>query len=397
MPYGLALYLGGVQFLFALCWTVYVVYLPGLLDAAGLPKRWVLWVLLLDQVVFALSDLAIGLAADRVRSALRSIGPMLVAMTVLSCAAFALLPFGASAGAVGPVVLFALIGIWTVTSSALRAPPWLLFARFAAQPQLPWLAAINLCGLAVASALSPYLALYLRAQDPRLPFVLASVALALTAIGLIKAERIGEASAAQPQESGRSQLPREPASNAVLAIAFASAVLLGLGFQAHVFFNAGALYLKFASAGELERLLPLFWVGFSFAMFPGAALTTRFGLWPVLAGAAGLAAFASACAAMAESLPSVIAAQVIAGGGWGCVLMALCTAALRLGFSRRQGLALGVVWSALSVAALARFGLGVAGLPQAPGFAQLAMWAPPVFWTLGTVAVLVLMRRAGRA
>ena len=44
--------LGIIQFVFALTWTVYVVFLPRLAAESGIPKRWVVFILLADQVLF---------------------------------------------------------------------------------------------------------------------------------------------------------------------------------------------------------------------------------------------------------------------------------------------------------------------------------------------------------
>ena len=76
------LYFGVVQFLFVSCWTVYVIYLPGLLAQAGIEKKWVIWVLMADQLIFTVMDFAIGIAADRVLSGLRRIGPWLLGATL---------------------------------------------------------------------------------------------------------------------------------------------------------------------------------------------------------------------------------------------------------------------------------------------------------------------------
>ena len=61
-PLAIGLYLAVVQFFFALGWIVYIVYLPQLARQAGLDARWVPWLLVLDQLVFVLTDLAVGLS-----------------------------------------------------------------------------------------------------------------------------------------------------------------------------------------------------------------------------------------------------------------------------------------------------------------------------------------------
>src|SRR6202007_2115780 len=99
--------------------------------------------------------------------------------------AFVGLPFIAGPQ-LGPTALLALIVIWAVTSSALRAPPLMLLGKYAARSTVPYLTSLAMLGLGIAGAVSPYLALTLAKQDPRLPFVMASLAVALTSLGLAR-------------------------------------------------------------------------------------------------------------------------------------------------------------------------------------------------------------------
>src|SRR5687767_677811 len=161
----LALYLGVVQFFFATTWTLYVLYLPQLAEQAGIDKRWVPWILVADQAVFAVMDVATGFWIDRVRAGLARYGGWILGITVLSAIAFLAMGF---AGAHAGVLLTALI-VWAVTSSALRSPPWALLGRYAATPSLPWLSALALTGTAIASAAAPYLGIALRGVNPALP------------------------------------------------------------------------------------------------------------------------------------------------------------------------------------------------------------------------------------
>jgi MFS family permease len=386
-------YLAVVQLLFALCWIVYVIFLPALLESAGLARAWVPWLLALDQAIFATMDLAMGIAADQVRRRFARIAPAIVVLTLVSCLAFLLLPY---TGAVSPSLLLGLVILWAVTASALRAPPWLLFARHAARPGLPMAAAINLCGLGVAAALAPYLGLLLRGQDPRVPFVLASVVLALTVSGLSYAERrANDAVESSPPAAGEGEAGK-PVDIPYLVALFGVALVLGIGFQVHVFMNAGPLYQRFGAQVSLDWLLPVFWIGFSFSMFPGAGLAMRFGLWPVLTWGAIGAAVAASVVAIAGSLELTVAAQLVCGGAWGAVLMATCSAALRLGFKSREGLAVGLLWSGLACAALLRFAVGLAELPKIPTFREVAPWIPPLCWALGALLIALVPRAARR-
>ena len=97
-------------------WTVYVLYLPQLAEQAGIPKQWVPWILIADQLVFAITDVLTGFWLDRVRAGFARIGGWMLGVTAISCAAFLVLPF---AGALGLVPLPApLLGAIVVITAA---------------------------------------------------------------------------------------------------------------------------------------------------------------------------------------------------------------------------------------------------------------------------------------
>src|SRR4051812_37269198 len=157
----LAVTIGVVQFFFVTTWTVYVIYLPQLVEQAGIARAWVPWILAADQLIFALCDVATGFWLDRVRGSVARLGGWILGATALSCVAFLALPFiGAS-----PAVLLGAIVVWAVASSALRSPPWALLGKHAAKPSVPWLSTLVLTGTAVASAVAPYLGMALRGVD----------------------------------------------------------------------------------------------------------------------------------------------------------------------------------------------------------------------------------------
>lgn len=376
-PHGAALYIALVQFLFATCWTVYVIYLPALLEAAGFPKTYAPWILILDQLTFMVMDVVMGMAADRAARRLRRIGPLIAGLTAVSCVAFLLIPQVAASGPAASWLLLALVLAWTVTSSALRAPPWVLLDRYAAPPGLPWLNALMLTGLAVAGAVAPYLGIALKNLDPRIPFAVSSATLLVVTAGVVWLERaLGKA--------------RTPTSAPVSArsgplpgtwLFAAGCLLLALGFQVHFSLNSAGQYLRLAAAERLPYLMPVFWIGFNLAMFPGAALAKRHGTLAVIATSALVGAAAALASALAGSLDLLLAAQLVAGGAWGCMLMACFTAALEFGRTGREGLALGMLFAALAGATLARIAAAVAELPRMPGFAAVLAWAPFAMWT----------------
>ncbi|MGH8640956.1 MAG: hypothetical protein ACRET6_04555, partial [Burkholderiales bacterium] len=200
--HGAALYLAVVQFLFVTCWTVYVIYLPGLLESAGLPRRYAPWILVLDQLVFMAMDVMTGMAADRTARLVGRLGPLIVGITAVSCVAFLLIPHASRWGGWASIALLTLVLAWTATSSALRAPPWVLLSRYAAAPAVPWLNALSLTGLGIGAAAAPYLGIVLKDADPRLPFAVSSLALLATTAGLVWAERASRGGAGAPNLFG---------------------------------------------------------------------------------------------------------------------------------------------------------------------------------------------------
>jgi len=81
-------YLAALQLFFALCWTVYALYLPQLAAIAGIAAGAIVLILMLDQAVFTVCNFLTGIATGRVTRTLGRIGPIVAAVTVISCVAF---------------------------------------------------------------------------------------------------------------------------------------------------------------------------------------------------------------------------------------------------------------------------------------------------------------------
>jgi MFS family permease len=383
---GLALYLGVVQFFFATTWTLYVIYLPQLAQEAGIGRQWVPWILVADQVVFALMDTITGFWVDRVRSGLARLGGWMLAVTALSCAAFVLLPFA------GATLLLALILVWAVTSSALRSPAWVLLARYAGAPAVPWLSALVLAGSALAAAVAPYLGIALRGVDPRVPFVVSTLTLLAAVGGLVLVERRIAGTAQSPAPQPELDLAAPGAKRAV-AMFFAGLFVAAVGFQVHFSLNSAPQYLRFAAGRDLQYLMPVFWIGFNVLVFPASAVAVRFGALPTMAAAAALGAMASLGALLAPSLPALIAAQFVAGGCWGAVSVAAYTAAIAFGRDRRLGAFLGTLFALLALAAFARIAGYAADLVVVPEFKATSPWIPQFAWLLAALLLLGASRR----
>ncbi len=379
----LGLHLALLQLVFTLLWTTYVIYLPKLAAQAGIAPSAVILILMMDQAIFTLSDTAMGIAADRIARVAIRFAIFVGLLTAISCGAFIALPFVAVSA--GPVTFISLIAVWAVTSSVLRAPPLTLLGRHAARPRIPFLAALVMLGYGVAGALSPYLGMVLRDYDPRLPFIISSAALLLTALGL---SRIPHEHAEPARQASAKAEPRPFQGLPMLFIG--AMVILALGYQLHFSINSEAFYLRLAKRGDLPWLMPVFWIGFNIALFPASLVVKhRGGL--IVMGVAGLfGALAIVIAELAGALNVLIVAQFIAGAAWGCMMMSALSAALWIGMRGAEGKVTGLVFSALALATFARMAAVAGGLQKLPDYAPLVQWAPVACWLVAGTGLLAM-------
>lgn len=382
-----ALYLALLQFLFNLCWVVYAIYLPTLAGNIGIAAGTVVLILMMDQAIFTVFDVATGVGADRMSRIIGKVGRAVAIVTLVSCIAFVVLPFITGANTANQWMFFAATIIWTVTSSALRAPPIMLLGKYAAKPSIPLLSAIVIVGYGVASALAPYLALTLRGIDPRIPFALSSVALVLATFALAHVERriAGQRLVAPPPAPVPSQV-------SVARVLFAIAmVVLALGYQLHFSVNTTPLFRKFTDSTEqIAWLTPVFWVGFNIAMFPASLLVKRWGSFGVMGGFGLIGAIAIAAAELASALNVLLIAQFAAGAAWGCILMSAFTAAFATGDGGNEGKMVGLLFSTLAFATFLRMALIWTGWHRSAEWATALSWIPILCWAVAGLALVGL-------
>ena len=377
-----------VQLFFTLGWTVYVIFLPGLLKQAGIDASWLPWVLIVDQLLFAAADVATGLWLDRSQQWLLRAGNWLTVLVLAACAVFVLLPFTAQSM---PALLVPALFVWVICSSVLRVPPLVLLAKYAAPQQPSSLSspiAAYLFGLGVAGALAPYLAVVLKNRDPVLPFLMASLALGAATLAL-RGQLMKTNLAANTQIEPTARGGFATALPLLVAVA-----LFAFGIQIHAAVNSAKLFSRVAADVPLEWLMPLFWGGFSIAMFPVSAWLSRSSA-PGVAGntlriaglTGGIALIASAAA---PPLPLMVALQIVVGAAWGTVFVSAIAFAAQIGRTGREG---GWIGATLALMALAAVGRIVLVLTVLPGNAEIAgqlPWLTGAVWLLGA-GVLVLM------
>jgi MFS family permease len=383
-----ALYLGVVQFFFVSTWTVYAIFLPGLLEAMGIGKHWTAWLLMADQLMFLVFDIAAGFAADRVQRLHGRVAPWIIGATTISCVAFLMLPhLPGSDGAPWRLPAFVILtAVWAITSSALRAPAFTLISRYAAAPQKPALAGLALAGMAVAGAIAPYVGVTLRHMDPRLPFAVSSLALLALTFGLVWAERTATP-ASKPEKTARPPSLR----SGLLFPAIAGAAL---AYQILFNLNAAPRYLQDATPENLVWLMPVFWIGFNGAVACGGWITRQIGAARLFVGACAMGALAAAAAAYLPGLAPASSGQLIGGIAWGAILLAAFGLVGELGASGdtdRQATLNGLLFSMLALATLTRIGINASGLPQRPEMSTLLGAVPWLLWLM--IAVIVAKAR----
>jgi hypothetical protein len=378
------LYLAILQLVFTLGWTTYLIYLPKLAADVGIAPSAVILILMMDQGIFTITDTVMGIAADKIAPFVGRLGLFVGVLAAISCATFVALPFVAGVGKAAQFWLIALIVVWATTSSALRAPPLTLLGKHRAKPRIPFLSALVMLGYGLAGAVSPYLGVVLLKHDARLPFVISSVVLLVTALGLSRLERSVAAEVAT-----RTVKPAKPFGT-IPVIFIAAMIILALGYQLHFAINSAPFYLRFAKPGDLQWLMPVFWIGFNIAMFPASVVVKHRGALIVMGAAGLMGALAILGAEIAGALNTLILAQFIAGAAWGCMLMSAISAALAIGDSGAEGKVTGLVFSALALATFARMAAVAGGLQKLPDYAPLLHWAPVACWSVAGAGLLVI-------
>ena len=375
-----ALALAGVQFLFTLGWTVYAIFLPELLKGAGIAASWLPWLLMADQLIFAAMDIAFGMVADRMADGYRKLAHLLLWLTTVSAGAFLLLPL---LGSVSPGLLLAVLAIWVVSASVVRAPTLVLLAKRAKAAQQGSLVAYYAGGMALASALSPFLGLALKGADPRLPFAVSALSLLVAVFVLLRV------SGSQPPETEKDAPPPLP-----FAAYLPLLLVLGLAtfaFQLHAFVNAGPLYLALVGKENLPWLMPLLWLGFFAALLGVGRLVKRFGALGVAAAGILLTALASYAAVAVNALEPLILLQMLAGAGWALAFAGLMERATADGTRGAEGVFMGSFFAVSALSSLARIGFATQYLPALKGI-QFALPAA-LLLAAGLLAVFYTLKR----
>lgn len=396
-----ALWVLVVQCLLALSWTLYVLFLPGMLASAGIERRWLIYVLIADQLLFAVFDRIAGVRADRMAAAWRRFGGVIGAVTLLSSAALLSMPWVARSG--HPILLLSMIFLWAASTSALRAPVFALLGRVResttepvanSRAHLPTIdrsgtIAIALVGIGLAGAIGPYLTLLLTHVDARLPIAISAIGLAVSGLWATRVERSLPRAVEPPAEDATARTTRRRAWSLAAVV-----LVAGFGTQVVTAIVGAPLFQRFVGADAVYWLAS-FWVGFCVGLVPGVLVARRTARHPLSAAAASLL---FACVAFgigartAGSLPVLVACIVGAGGAWGAFSTLVFTSAVALSggraTARGAGTASGLLFSAIAVGTLLRLGCVALGFNRA----DWILWSPIVAWLAASVLLALVVR-----
>ena len=397
-----------VQCLLALSWTLYVLFLPAMLSAAGIERRWFVYVLIVDQLIFAACDWTAGVYADRIAPLWKRTGRAITAVTLLSSAMLLVMPWVAKHG--NAVFLLVVIFTWAATSSALRAPVFALLGRVREaagrdasdlHPAIIGRAgtiSVALVGVSLAGAVGPYVTMLLKAVDPRLPIAVSAVSLAVAGLWATRVEETMPHAAADPGAANAVVARRRAWALAaiVLVAAFGTQVVTAIVVQ--------PLFHRFVG-NDAILWTALFWVGFAIGLMPGTRIAAAGAASGISGGtslhrAAVALLFASivfAVGATSDSLTILAIGVTLTGAAWGLFTTVAFTSAVSLSGGRATtsgaGTASGMLFSALAVGSLLRLAIVAAGWTRA----DLVAWLPEIAWVTASVLLVVAVALLWRA
>lgn len=393
-----------VQCLLALSWTMYVLFLPGMLAAANIDKRWFIYVLISDQIIFAACDWWAGVYADRVAAVWKRLGRLVIAVTMLSSAALLAMPWIAQTGSA--ILLLGVIYVWAATSSALRAPVFSLLGRVredarevgrggGGRARRAGMVSMALVGISLAGAVGPYLTLLLKSVDSRLPIAVSAIGLALAGLWATRAEALlpRQTDVAIAGDSPSPVLERDQRrrswslAGTVLVAAFGTQLLTAVVAQ--------PLYKPFVGADAVVWVA-WFWVGFGLGLIPGARIAASHRALIGASIAIAVAWIAFAVGANSTSFVMLVIGTAVAGAGWGVFSTVVFSSAVSLSGGRASvrgaGTASGMVFSAIAIATFLRMICTATGFAKTPTI----VWLPEIAWALASVLLVVLARTVWR-
>lgn len=171
-----------VQGAIALMWVIYNLYLTTLLRQAGLSAGMATQILVIENLLAALIEPAMGLFSDRVQRWFGTKFPVIIVGVLLTATSFLAIPawlrYGGPAQALG-MILPPLLVVWSMAMALFRSPALSLLGRYAIGSRLSHAAAVLTLVGGLAGAMGPLAGQFILGLGPMVAFGLGSAVLLL--------------------------------------------------------------------------------------------------------------------------------------------------------------------------------------------------------------------------
>lgn len=166
----------GVHGAISLCWVIYGLYIPALLQSLGFPPEMVTHVLVIENLLSALIEPVMGAVSDRWQRMIGTKMPLIMLGALLAAALFILVPVSLAWG-IDRQVFVGIIVIWAMAMAVFRSPVLSLLAGLAIDSGLPQaMSVLTLVG-GLVNALRFAVGKWILGLSAPVTFVIGSVAL----------------------------------------------------------------------------------------------------------------------------------------------------------------------------------------------------------------------------
>lgn len=278
--------LAAMQGAITLMWVVYTAYLPEFLGTFGLPLQAVAVLLVVENVLSAVTEPLMGHFSDRAQRWVGTRLPFIIVGVILAAALFLAIPAvvvaGGRLGLALRGLLILLLIAWALSMTIFRSPVLSLLGRYAVATRLPLATSILTLVGALASAIAPLANQAMLQLGAPLTFTLGSLVLLSAALYLRRMVPPAPLSSQAATRSGGAGLRSRN-----LILVFLAGMGITLGFRLLLF--ALPLALPTAEPTLGRWILLLFFGAIAVSALPMGVVATRLGtVRALLLGLGGL-------------------------------------------------------------------------------------------------------------
>jgi Na+/melibiose symporter-like transporter len=271
--------LATVQGAIALTWVIYNLYLPKLLAQMGFPIALTVTLLVIENLLSAVTEPVMGTLSDQKQQWVGSRLPFIAAGVVASSALFIAVPAVVVFG-VGQILLPILAVAWALAMTLFRSPALSLLGRYAFGSGLPKAASILTLVGALAGALAPLANEMILQWGAIAAFSIGSVVLLIAAATLRQTDsQLADSQLADSQLSESTDrlqpLSSVQLSWVQLAWVFAAGMFVSIGFR--LMMQVLPAVLKTQPDANVSLIMGLVFVSVAITAIPAGSLAVRLG------------------------------------------------------------------------------------------------------------------------